>query len=61
MFRHSRLTHLAKILTEQELKVFAGWVQSSKMAGTYVRLSARDTDEAILGKVYGIKKEEKGK
>jgi len=52
---------LAKILTEQELKVFAGWVQSSKMAGTYVRLSARDTDEAILGKVYGIKKEEKGK
>ena len=57
MFRHSRLTHLAKILTEQELKVFAGWVQSSKMAGTYVRLSARDTDEAILGKVYGISKE----
>jgi len=57
LFRHSRLTHLAKIITEQELKVFAGWVQSSKMAGTYVHLSARDTDEAILGKVYGISKE----
>jgi hypothetical protein len=56
-FRHSRLTQLAKLLTEQELKLIAGWTQSSKMAATYVHLSARDTDQAILSKVYGITKE----
>ncbi|MFH7880426.1 MAG: tyrosine-type recombinase/integrase [Candidatus Aenigmatarchaeota archaeon] len=61
LFRHSRLTQLAKFLTEQELKFYAGWTQASKMAATYVHLSARDIDEAILGKVYGIKRVEKEK
>jgi site-specific recombinase XerD len=60
-FRHSRLTQLAKLLTEQELKMIAGWTQSSKMAATYVHLSARDTDQAILSKVYGITKAKEAK
>jgi site-specific recombinase XerD/formylmethanofuran dehydrogenase subunit D len=61
LFRHSRLTFLAKILTEQELKMIAGWTQSSRMAATYVHLSARDTDQAILSKVYGITKAKEAK
>lgn len=56
-FRHARATHLAKILTEQQLKVYFGWSGSSRMASTYVHLSGRDVDEALL-KAYGIKVEE---
>lgn len=61
LLRHSRLTFLAKILTEQELKIIVGLVQASKMASTYVHLSARDADAAILGEVYGIAKKEEEK
>ncbi len=53
-FRHARATHLAKILTEAQMKEFFGWVQSSDMASTYVHLSGRDVDGALLG-AYGIK------
>lgn len=61
LFRHSRATHLAKILTEQELKQFFGWVQASEMASIYVHLSGRDLDDAILSKVYGKKQLDKEK
>lgn len=57
MLRHTRLTQLARELTEQELKVFAGWTQSSDMAAVYVHLSGRDAERAIL-RVYGIEKSE---
>ncbi len=53
-FRHARATHLAKILTEAQMKEFFGWVQDSDMASTYVHLSGRDVDGALLG-AYGIK------
>jgi integrase/recombinase XerD len=53
-FRHSRATMLAKHLTESQLKNYLGWVQSSKMAGVYVHMSGRDTDNAIL-KLNGMK------
>lgn len=53
-FRHSRATHLAKHLTEAQMKEYFGWVQGSNMASVYVHLSGRDVDKAIL-KVYGIK------
>ena len=56
-FRHSRATHLAKKLTEAQLKQFFGWVQSSSMASQYVHLSGRDLDNAVLG-LYGITTEE---
>ena len=55
LFRHSRATHLAKVLTESQLKEMFGWTQSSKMASVYVHLSGRDVDNAIL-EIYGLKK-----
>jgi len=47
-FRHSRATELAKHLTEAQLCQYLGWVQGSKEAATYVHLSGRDTDKAVL-------------
>ncbi len=48
LFRHSRATHLANKLTEQQLKVYFGWTGGSDMASVYVHLSGRDIDDAIL-------------
>ena len=53
IFRHTRLTHLSKILTEAVLCEFAGWVQGNEMPRNYVHLSGRDVDEAIL-RAYGL-------
>ncbi len=47
-FRHSRATHLANHLTEAQMKEYFGWVQGSDMASTYVHLSGRDVDYALL-------------
>jgi len=58
MLRHTRLTELAKVLTEQELKIFAGWEPDSTMASIYVHLSGRDVEKALLEKVAGVKIEE---
>ncbi|MEM5815846.1 MAG: site-specific integrase [Candidatus Aenigmatarchaeota archaeon] len=55
-FRHARATHLAKILTEQQLKVYFGWAKDSRMASVYVHLSGNDVDESLL-KAKGIKVE----
>lgn len=55
-FRHSRATELAKKLTEAQLCEYMGWVIGSREAATYVHLSGRDMDEAIL-EMYGIKTE----
>jgi integrase len=61
-FRHSRASFLAKFLTESQLKVFFGWTQGSGMAQVYVHLSGRDVDDALLSKVFGLKKlEEAGR
>ena len=58
LLRHSRATELAKILTEQQLKLFFGWEMSSKMASVYVHLSGKDLDAALL-KAAGIEIEER--
>jgi len=58
IFRHSRATHLANHLTEAQMNHYFGWVQGSDMPSTYVHLSGRDVDYAIL-KIHGIKMEEK--
>lgn len=55
LFRHSRATQLANFLTEQQLKVYFGWAQHSRMASIYVHLSGRDIDNALLS-AYGLKK-----
>lgn len=48
LFRHSRATYLASRLTEAQMKSYLGWTQGSKMAGVYVHMSGRDTENAIL-------------
>ena len=48
LFRHSAATRLAKYLTDAEMKAYFGWGQNSKMAGTYIHLSGKDTDAGIL-------------
>ena len=54
IFRHSRASFLASSLTEAQMDEYLGWVPGSKMAGTYVHLSGRDVDAALL-KMQGIK------
>lgn len=56
-FRHARATHLAHHMTEQQMKVYLGWVPGSNMTATYVHLAGKDTDGAVLN-MYGIKKQE---
>jgi integrase len=53
LFRHTRATILATRVTEAPLEAQMGWVHGSKMTQTYVHLSGRDQDKAIL-KAYGI-------
>jgi integrase len=53
-FRHARATELAKHLKESQLRAYMGWSQGSAMPGTYVHLSGRDTDDAILA-AHGLK------
>lgn len=49
MFRHTRLTELAKRgLGEYQLKSFAGWAPSSKMAARYIHLSGRTCLAPVL-------------
>jgi site-specific recombinase XerD/ribosomal protein L40E len=57
LFRHSRATKLANALTESQLKQYLGWVQHSNMASTYVHLSGRDVDKALL-RLNGIPMDE---
>jgi integrase len=54
LFRHSRATLLANKLTESQMKEFFGWTQGSDMAATYVHLSGRDVDSALL-QTYALK------
>ncbi len=58
LMRHSRLTELAKTLTESELRLFAGWGKDSDMVETYVHLSHRDLDKAILRQEGLLEEEE---
>ena len=54
LFRHSRATHLASVLPESVMKSYFGWAMDSRMIRTYVHLSGKDVDKALL-KLYGIK------
>ena len=56
-FRHSRATYLARHLTEAEMNQYLGWVRGSNMPATYVHLSGRDMDSAVL-KLRGLKPKE---
>ncbi len=48
LFRHSRLTHLAKEFNRYELTKFGRWAPGSNMADNYVHLAGKDIDEAII-------------
>lgn len=56
-FRHSRATELAKQFTEAQLCQYMGWIPGSREAATYVHLSGRDMDKAVL-KLHGLVDEE---
>lgn len=56
-FRHSRASYTANHLTEAQMNNYFGWIQGSNMAGTYVHLSGRDMDHAII-KMNGLRTEE---
>ena len=57
LFRHTRATILASKVAEAPLESQMGWVHGSRQTRTYVHLSLRDQDNAIL-KAYGIKVDE---
>ena len=57
LFRHTRATILASKVTEAPLEAKMGWVHGSRQTKTYVHLSMRDQDSAIL-RAYGIKVDE---
>jgi len=48
LFRHTRATVLARVLSEASLKKVMGWSPSSPMAQVYVHLSGRDVEEDLL-------------
>ena len=48
LFRHSRATYMANYLTEFQMNQYFGWIQGSDMPSTYVHLSGKETDKAIL-------------
>ncbi len=60
LFRHTRATILASKVVEAPLEAQMGWVHGSKQTKTYVHLSRRDQDNAIL-KAYGIEIKEEDK
>jgi integrase/recombinase XerD len=56
LLRHTRATHLAKVLKEAQLRIFFGWSKHSRMPEFYVHLADQDVDETLL-RHYGIKVE----
>lgn len=53
LFRHSRATFMANHLTEFQMNQYFGWIQGSDMPSTYVHMSGREVDNAIL-KMNGL-------
>lgn len=53
MLRHSRATYLANRLTEFQMNQYFGWRQGSDMPSTYVHMSGKEIDSAILS-MHGI-------
>ena len=56
LFRHSRATFMANHLTEFQMNQYFGWIQGSDMPATYVHMSGREVDQAILA-MNGIKED----
>ena len=56
-FRHSRATFMANHLTEFQMNQYFGWIQGSDMPSTYVHMSGKEVDNAIL-QMNGVRTEE---
>lgn len=54
--RHSSITEKASLLTDFQLKKFAGWSNKSKRSADYVHLSGKEILKPLL-RHYGIEKE----
>lgn len=52
LFRYTRATILARTVSEAPLESQMGWVHGSNMTRTYVKLSLRDQEQAIIN-AYG--------
>jgi integrase/ribosomal protein L40E len=59
LFRHTRASILASRVAEAPLEAQMGWVPGTKQMATYVHLSGKQTDMAIL-KAYGVEVQEAG-
>jgi integrase/recombinase XerD len=60
LLRHTRATHLAKILTEDQMRVYFGWSRTSHVPARYVHLSGRDVDDTLT-KHYEVARRETGR
>jgi integrase len=58
LFRHTRATIYASVMTEAQMCEYFGWVQGSRMPAVYVHLSGRDVDDRLL-EFYNLKKDRK--
>ncbi len=59
LFRHTRASILASRVAEAPLESQMGWVPGTKQMATYVHLSGKQTDAAIL-KAYGVEVQDDG-
>lgn len=59
LFRHTRASILASRVAEAPLEAQMGWVPGTKQMATYVHLSGKQTDTAIL-KAYGVEVQDNG-
>jgi site-specific recombinase XerD len=55
IFRHSRLTVLGKTVTEQYLRIFAGWSKNSNTPQKYIH----PDEEAVRDKILSVKPKKK--
>lgn len=53
LFRHTKASTLATMITEAPLEAQMGWIHGSKQSATYVHLSGKQQQKAIL-KAYGM-------
>ena len=59
LFRHTRASILASKVAEAPLEAQMGWIPGTKQMATYIHLSGKQTDNAIL-KAYGIEVQDNG-
>ncbi|MFH1473854.1 MAG: tyrosine-type recombinase/integrase [Candidatus Aenigmatarchaeota archaeon] len=54
LFRHSRISQVAKKIPEEGLRKNFGWTKDSTMPSIYIHMTGKDVDEMFLRDLYGI-------